>query len=1250
MLHVFAVRLIAMVEPEGAGSHNVSRDEVPALGPWRLHLHGPVRLVRGAQVQTPPIKRLQALLVLLAVDGPQARGRVAAWLWPDLPETASRRNLRRELARLRELGLGDVVVSDADWLRLAALIEPAEGLGAAPASDTPGVSAEPTDPAPFRPFAEGLDLEDAPDFSAWLDRERERARGQWRSALRARAEALESAGQDDAATAVLQRLLEDEPLDEALHVQAMRLLARGGRRDAALARYERLRHLLGSELGLEPMPSTQALAAALREPAPSGLDGIVEPQAAPPSGAPGTGPLPQLPAQLPFVGRAAEVAALEGWWQAGPGLAWLEGEGGIGKSRLAADFVAAHGTYARVACRPDDRRTPYATMARALRALGADTPGSLALPAAVLEEVGPVLWPDTGARPGPRRPRTATLIPSTRSAQARLHEALTLAWHRMVGGTGDDHAPPDFDAVLIDDFHLADEASQGLLTEMARTGPGTRLLWLFRGEELAAPARAGLERLAAGATPAPVALRLQPLDGPAVLGLVRQLAGAAEASRFSQRLEHATAGNPLFLAETLRHLVESGQILAGPGGNWRTPYDDATADYAELPVPPSVEAAVQARAARLPAPTQRLLEAACLAAEPFDAGLLAGACACSEVEALQALEPAIDARLLREAEGGGHSFVHDRIAESVRHGLKSTRRRLLHRRLALAAEEAGAEPALVAAHLEAGGDPARAVRFRVAAAERAGRLHSASVARAEWEQALANGPTAAERVAILPRAAISWRQAGLADKVQQAIVELDALRGTAAEPRLAVEASVQAAYLCVQVNRAHEVPARLEALVAAGIADARLRLRAAESLALAWTLAGRHDDAARLVATSLADPEAQPLERAQLWHAETVGHIRRGDQRAALHACERQLELILALGDRRREAQSRNRIGILAEQLGDRARALVELDLAQALAGALGIVEAQRESLRALGDIAIYEGDPDRALACSQRAAALAAQFSRAENEAANRLIEHHARRQRGELGAALDAGRAALDVVAPLVEADGRRNVVAHLADTWLALGDRASAQALLDSVPLPAEGPIDYFATAQALTQAEAALQAGETAIVRHWLGRISAQQVAADTEYRCRRALLQAGLALGEGDAAQVLLDLVDTVERSPTVTLRARGLTLAWQALALSAQDGATATAGGSPCQPAGSALPPPWAAWTASLLASGRTPVLEVLGLRLARSRHTLAVTGSADAATTDELRVLGERLAASFGSHVEAAARWRDHLARLGLG
>lgn len=92
------------------------------------------------------------------------------------------------------------------------------------------------------------------------------------------------------------------------------------------------------------MPETQAMADALLPSAPAAP--AREPAAAPAADPPA--PV-RLPDPLPFVGPEAEVAALEQAWRQHT-VVVLEGEGGIGKSRLAIDFAAAHGPYSLVCC------------------------------------------------------------------------------------------------------------------------------------------------------------------------------------------------------------------------------------------------------------------------------------------------------------------------------------------------------------------------------------------------------------------------------------------------------------------------------------------------------------------------------------------------------------------------------------------------------------------------------------------------------------------------------------------------------------------------------------------------------------------------------------------------------------------------------------------------------------------------------------------------------------------------------------
>jgi DNA-binding SARP family transcriptional activator len=106
------------------------------------------------------------------------------------------------------------------------------------------------------PPADGLSLDDAPAFNDWWAPERERLLGLRRGALAASAAAHEARGDLAAALQRIDSLLADDPLQEQHHRDAMRLLAASGRREAALAQFERCTALLRGELGLEPMAET----------------------------------------------------------------------------------------------------------------------------------------------------------------------------------------------------------------------------------------------------------------------------------------------------------------------------------------------------------------------------------------------------------------------------------------------------------------------------------------------------------------------------------------------------------------------------------------------------------------------------------------------------------------------------------------------------------------------------------------------------------------------------------------------------------------------------------------------------------------------------------------------------------------------------------------------------------------------------------------------------------------------------------
>ena len=158
-----------------------------------------------------------------------------------------------------------------------------------------------------------------------------------------RLEALLALGRAEDAVADLDALTSAHPLRERGWLLLLRALHRAGRTPEALERYQRVRDVLGSELGLEPGPALRELHLAIlrgeatSEPpsAPGGLPATTT--TTPPAPA----PAPAAPQRLPLVGRQLQHDALmrviAGLGATGPRFVVIEGEPGIGKTRLVED-------------------------------------------------------------------------------------------------------------------------------------------------------------------------------------------------------------------------------------------------------------------------------------------------------------------------------------------------------------------------------------------------------------------------------------------------------------------------------------------------------------------------------------------------------------------------------------------------------------------------------------------------------------------------------------------------------------------------------------------------------------------------------------------------------------------------------------------------------------------------------------------------------------------------------------------------
>ena len=196
-------------------------------------------------------------------------------------------------------------------------------------------------------------------------------------------------------------------------------------------------------------------------------------------------------------------------------------------------------------------------------------------------------------------------------------------------------------------------------------------------------------------------IALAPLGDSDTAALLGELLGSdPSVGELAAIIAERAAGNPFFAEEMVRELAQRG-VLAGERGGYV-----CRADVAEVSVPATVQAAIEARIDRLTTPAKRTLNAASVIGARFEAELLAALGIDPVFDELLGAELIDQVRFTPSAE---YAFRHPLIrAVAYESQLKSDRAQL-HRRLAAAIEArdpaaADENAALIAEHLEAAGD------------------------------------------------------------------------------------------------------------------------------------------------------------------------------------------------------------------------------------------------------------------------------------------------------------------------------------------------------------------------------------------------------------------------------------------------------------------------------------------------------------------------------------------------------------------
>jgi tetratricopeptide (TPR) repeat protein len=692
---------------------------------------------------------------------------------------------------------------------------------------------------------------------------------------------------------------------ESHHRELMRLNYLRGDTAAGLAAYRRMSDMLATEYNTRPSAASEQLAAALQASTRTDARAVATGIAV----VPRQQLLPVVLKRPPqLVGREVERRLVQQHWAEGRAVL-LEGEAGLGKSRLMAELLAGERATLFASGRPGDAGAPYATLERLLRPLLAD--GAAALDAATREtlaHIAPVVATDRDMPAGPLTDVSEAV--TTRPARTMLRPGA------MASAVSELLRQRDIQLIALDDLHFADDATLELMAGLvAQDGPGRR--WLLAGRPAELNAAAQMLRTSLVEVQRLGVVSLAALDESAVAAIVDSLAipGLQGVALAGPLLRH-TGGNPLFVLETLKHGLTEGTLVRG-----------------ELPRPLSVGALIERRLQRLSEPALTLARVAAIASVDFSIELAESAIGVRAVQLASAWAELQDAQVLRD-----ESFAHDLVSDAVLRSVPPVVARRVHGQCAqwLAAHDV--EPARVAWHWRHGGMPAEAGRAFVAAAlraEAAARLQEEAVLYQHAAQAFAEAGLEEEQFGALVGRVRSLNQAKFDG---EALEECRALLGAARTDSQRVRAHSELAGLLTERG---EPRAALEAgqaamALARRLGDHEWQVRTACHMATASCSLGQADDALALLAPLRAWVDAQPDEALRmLWHGEwgaALGHA--GRLREAVAAFDVALEAARRLGLRDSEGRLLLNCSVTLRQSGQFDRALALSRQGQSLSAA----------------------------------------------------------------------------------------------------------------------------------------------------------------------------------------------------------------------------------------------------------------------------------------------------------------------------
>jgi len=449
----------------------------------------------------------------------------------------------------------------------------------------------------------------------------------------------------------------------------------------------------------------------------------------------------------PLVNREQELAnlgnSLQDALSSKSYLVALEGEAGIGKTRLCKELNSqAHSIGVTVLSgRASEDVTPYRPWVELLNEASTQGSGDVLmgrLMGSQTSQIGTFTpkIPETFARLVPNITEKLGTVSLSKPLEAqqdriRLYETITqflisISKERPL-------------VVFLDDMQWADAPSLSLLEYFIRSTQNFRILTLvcYRTEEVQQEGPLLKTLMSLNKERLLKVQQVKNLDKEDTTNLIKQIFGEANiSSEFADVIYDRTGGNPFFVEEVLRSLVEDGAIF-----RTETKWDRKPTK--ELKIPESVKAILRIRLSKLNPETLNVITWASLAGREFEFRLLRDVCALEDSPLLERIEDSIHAGLVSEVPNkqDTYTFTDNRIRQLLAEELSQTRRARYHIRIAEALEKLYAKnlpdnAETIASHFIFGGDTERSIKYSVIAGDRNQSIHAYEQAIADYKHAL----------------------------------------------------------------------------------------------------------------------------------------------------------------------------------------------------------------------------------------------------------------------------------------------------------------------------------------------------------------------------------------------------------------------------------------------------------------------------------------------------------------------------------